>query len=110
METATPAAGGNLTVTSIPEGAHVTLDGTPAGITPLTVSNLSPGPHTVVISAEGYDTALFDVNISAGEIAAIAAELAPEATPTRSGTPLPVAVLLGILAAGLAVIRRSGLR
>ncbi|MFV8750762.1 PEGA domain-containing protein [Nannocystaceae bacterium ST9] len=47
-----PAA---IVVTSDPEGADVTLDGEPFGVTPLDKS-IIPGDHTIRVSKEGYIT------------------------------------------------------
>jgi WD40 repeat protein len=102
--TAIPAAAGNLTVTSVPAGASVSIDGAPAGTTPLALTGISTGSHTVVISADGYSAAIFDVTVAAGETATLAAELAPLTLPTASGPSLPGAVLLGTLACLLAVL------
>jgi serine/threonine-protein kinase len=45
------AALGALSVTTDPPGAHVTVDGTPAGTSPLMVEALTAEPHTVVVTA-----------------------------------------------------------
>ncbi len=43
-----------LTVTTRPEGAHVTIDGQPRGVTPLTLS-VSPGAHTLVVRTGSHE-------------------------------------------------------
>ncbi|MCA9698145.1 MAG: PEGA domain-containing protein, partial [Myxococcales bacterium] len=43
----------SVTVTSTPEGADVTLDGQPFGVTPLDKS-IIPGDHTIMVSKDGY--------------------------------------------------------
>jgi hypothetical protein len=47
-----PTGGGVLHVSSEPEGARVTLDGTPRGYTPLAVSELAPGDHDLVLESD----------------------------------------------------------
>jgi len=52
-------AAGSITVSSIPGGAAVTLDGTYQGLTPqgnnpLIIENVDPGPHQLVVSKRGY--------------------------------------------------------
>lgn len=50
----TPALSGIITVTSIPNGAMVTLNGVQQGITPITFYNLPVGKHTVNVHDKGY--------------------------------------------------------
>ncbi|MCD6360314.1 MAG: PEGA domain-containing protein [Armatimonadetes bacterium] len=47
---------GLLTVTSLPNGANVLMDGTPLGQTPVTNHRVPVGKHTLVISNSGYQT------------------------------------------------------
>ncbi len=51
-----PPAHGELTVTSTPPGATITLDGQtePEWVTPYTFGELPAGPHTVAVSKKGY--------------------------------------------------------
>lgn len=53
---AAPAGNEQLTVTSLPAGAKVQIDGhSQAGwVTPFTARDLAAGPHTVILSKEGY--------------------------------------------------------
>jgi hypothetical protein len=46
-------SGSRLTVTSSPPGAAVTVDGTPAGVTPWSAET-KPGAHTVAVSGAGF--------------------------------------------------------
>ena len=45
---------GNLSVTSTPTGASVTVDGVAQGVTPKIVPGLNPGVHNVTVSMSGY--------------------------------------------------------
>ena len=45
---------GQLQISSNPDGARVTIDGTPRGVTPL-IAAVSPGSHTVQILRNGVD-------------------------------------------------------
>ncbi|MGA2917879.1 beta strand repeat-containing protein [Methanoregula sp.] len=62
--------GGSITVTSVPAGASISLDGTSTGkITPATLDTISAGTHTVTVSLTGYTTASKTVTVSAGSTA-----------------------------------------
>jgi hypothetical protein len=50
------AANGNLTLTSTPPGATITLDSTVAGVTPLTLTNISAKPYDLSVSLTTYQT------------------------------------------------------
>jgi serine/threonine protein kinase len=45
---------GRLLVRSTPAGAHVTVDGKDAGVTPATIHDLAPGTHRVHVAHGGY--------------------------------------------------------
>ena len=47
---------GVISITTIPEGAEVSIDGSTPQITPATITNVTPGMRKVVISLPGYDT------------------------------------------------------
>lgn len=66
---------GQLSLTSSPPGARVTIDGTPVGVTPLS-HPLSPGPHAVRVSLAGHTDADSSVTIAQGQTATLAIELA----------------------------------
>jgi TonB family protein len=46
---------GVISITTIPEGAEVSIDGSTPQITPTTITNVTPGMRKVVISMPGYD-------------------------------------------------------
>lgn len=68
---------GRLEVSSDPQGARVTVDGTRRGVTPLIIQ-VTPGPHTVVVS-DGKTTSTRSVNVAAGASATLLAALPPSA-------------------------------
>jgi len=47
---------GVISITTIPEGAEVSIDGSTPQITPATITNVTPGMRKVVISMPGYDS------------------------------------------------------
>ena len=73
---AAPALG-ELVLNSVPEGAHVQVDGSSAGLTPMALTNLSPGQHTVVLAKPGYAAESRSVLIHAGIRNAVAVNLNP---------------------------------
>jgi hypothetical protein len=62
--------GGQLEVTSDPLGARVTLDGSPAGVTPLSIPNVGAGRHAIIVS-QGESTVNRSVEVSAGASASV---------------------------------------
>jgi len=89
---------GQVSLSSTPAGASVTIDGKSVGVTPLTYT-LPPGPHAISISLAAHGDAARTVTIQRGETATIAVDLA-RATSRRRTLPLVVlgvggAVLLG---------------
>jgi len=62
-----PVTGG-LTVSSIPSGADVYIDGNYRGETASTIGRLSPGTHTMSLRKAGYHDASSTVSITAGAV------------------------------------------
>ena len=61
---------GNISVTSTPAGAAITLDGTPTGkTTPSTLTDVTAGSHTVAVSLTGYTPQNNNVVVTAGSTA-----------------------------------------
>jgi hypothetical protein len=120
----TPAS---LTLTSVPAGAEVAVDGAPQpGVTPLTAS-VPPGPHKISFKLAGYDAAEADVTLKPGQkleqptvelkkapdpipAAAVAAVAAtqPTAEPPpkeeRSKLPAYITLGVGVAAAGVGTV------
>jgi PKD repeat protein len=77
---------GTVVLDSMPAGAIVSIDGTPAnGVTPLTVSGVAPGTHIVRLSETGYLDASQSVEVTAGNTAQLFIELLPD-SDTLTGT------------------------
>ena len=55
-----------LTVTTIPEGARVYVDGAFRGNSDLTLADLPEGPHTLRVEAPGYAQAAREITLAAG--------------------------------------------
>jgi hypothetical protein len=65
-----PRKAGQLEVTSDPQGARVTLDGNPAGVTPLSLPNVAAGRHVVVVT-QGETAVNRSVEVSSGASASV---------------------------------------
>jgi ferritin-like metal-binding protein YciE len=77
--TAPPAAPvrfvGDLSITSIPRGARVLVNGRAVGVTPLTLREQRAGSVAVQIASEGFERWTASVQIPAGRVTNIAATL-----------------------------------
>jgi hypothetical protein len=69
---------GSLDIQSNPPDASVVLDGLRAGETPLIRDRIPGGLHTLLVNKEGYRPVRKTVEVTGGEIAREAIELAPE--------------------------------
>src|SRR2546429_4286779 len=78
--TPSPITSGALSVTTDPPGAHVTIDGAPAGASPVTVDALSAEPHTVIVSG-ATGSAEPTVTVAAGHTATVVFSLPKVAGP-----------------------------
>ena len=100
--TRTPTSTGFISVSSIPSGATVLLDGVAKGTTPLALSGLDPGMHTLVIEKEGYTPYEKTVTITAGKPATVTARLVALYGNLRiQSVPPGAAVLLNGTASGV---------
>ncbi len=77
---------GTLRISSSPQGASVTVDGTPVGPTPVQVT-AGAGTHTVVLTKPGYQTATRQVTVTAGQTSYLNVTLTP--TPPQNQPPVP---------------------
>ncbi len=78
-----PPANGTLTVSTVPGGADISLDGTPAGTTGavsgnLTIPNVAPGSHTVVAQKSGYNASSQGATVTAGAATVVHLTLAAQ--------------------------------
>jgi hypothetical protein len=85
---------GNITLTSTPSGALVTIDGSAVGLTPITMHNLSPGRHQLSLTLERYKSWQAVLDLDAGgatardvklERARVSASPAPTGDSTNTG-------------------------
>jgi hypothetical protein len=60
------AGTGSLSVTTVPPGALVYIDGQMKGVTPATIPGLSPGNHTIELTLDGYQDFTTTTGITAG--------------------------------------------
>lgn len=89
-----PATGTVRVIVTNPNGAlpadlAVTLDGTPLTGSPAASDTITPGTHIVQVSANGFRTSRREVTITAGQVMALAVDLAPNA-PTSTGARVRV--------------------
>jgi uncharacterized repeat protein (TIGR01451 family) len=64
----TPLQNGNISVTTTPPGAAISLDGSATGrSTPYVLTEVPAGSHTVAVSLSGYDPQNQNVNVVAGQ-------------------------------------------
>ena len=76
---AAPATDGQLTVSSEPDGAVITVEGktTESWRTPQTIASLAPAVYRVTVSKSGYATETRNVQVSSGNRAALDVKLTP---------------------------------
>jgi len=73
----TEVKSGSITVTSIPTGATITLDGSQAKKTPTTYSGVPAGTYQMEISKEGYVTDTRTITVTNGLGTPVSVELSP---------------------------------
>ncbi|HEX6804902.1 MAG TPA: serine/threonine-protein kinase [Terriglobales bacterium] len=84
-----------LSVSSTPEGAEITFDGSALCQSPCTLTGIAPGAHTVVASKAGFSSATRNVSLASGANASIALQLAQSsAILTVSSTPAGAVIIL----------------
>jgi hypothetical protein len=106
-----PAQRGTLVVNTTPPGANVSVDGTPAGISPVTLENVMPGNHTVAVAREGYVAEEQQVTVAAGVTSPVDFALSPSSLvptfPKKAPGPLQATLAaLGAAAATIGYLRR----
>lgn len=75
-----------LTVRSSPEGATVTIDDRPVGVTPWT-GELAPGAHRISLSLRGFAETAQDVELPSDRAVDVAVRLVPAPEPAPSTVP-----------------------
>ncbi|MDO9027464.1 MAG: PEGA domain-containing protein [Candidatus Roizmanbacteria bacterium] len=105
----TSGSKGELSVTTTPDSATVTLDDEMKGMTPISIPDITAGSHTITIASQGFVTRTLKVQITAGYRLITAVKLAlasgvsspeaspeasPSATPKTTGKPTPATSLV----------------
>lgn len=70
-----PPQNGSVAVTSVPDGASVTLDGLYKGTTPVIITDVLPGNHNISIISHGYKPWDRSVAVGSGDTSAVNANL-----------------------------------
>ena len=87
-------AGGAVNVTSTPQGAAVTMDGKPVGVTPLTVKNVPVGNVSILVQLPDYHPKTITGTVEANMPLDLAAALEPIERIARTSElderPLPI--------------------
>jgi PKD repeat protein len=82
--TTLPPSNGTITITTIPPGASVTVDGIQNGVAPLVIPGLLPGTHGVTLSSDGYEDWNYMVSVRPGQTSEINAVLVAKKENTGS--------------------------
>jgi len=92
LEVASAATTGDLLVSSNPPGASVFTDGVYQGNTQpgdaMDLTGLLPGTHTILLQLLNYQDYTTQVEVRAGRVSLVNADLIPATTPSQSGTLL----------------------
>jgi subtilisin family serine protease len=83
------AKGGSITVTSVPSGASVSMDGRPRGSTPITLTEVQTGSHELVLKMTGYLDWRTTVSVAEGGTTTVSASLS-QSGPTPGGCEISV--------------------
>ena len=85
---------GRITVASVPSNADIYLNGEFEGTTQKTLEEVVPGTYDVVIKKNGYDDWTGRVDVAAGKITEVIAELSPSEVLVFVNTKIPRQVVL----------------
>jgi hypothetical protein len=96
---------GRVQVSSVPEGARVSIDNAYLGVTPLISGTLLPGSHKVRVEAEGRFPWISTVDVSPGQ--ELGVNLTEANLPRRRRWPTATAITSGAL--GVAGLATGGL-
>ena len=91
--TATPALprqNGSIAVTSVPNGASVTLDGQYEGTTPVIIPDVLPGNHAISLMYPGYTSLNQSISIGSSQTTAVNANLVVSMEPAVGSGSLTV--------------------
>ncbi len=118
---------GSLTVSSIPNGARITLNGQQFGLSPSTIGRLVPGTYAIRLDKAGYEpyegsvevvtgrTVILTIKLTRIETAISSQPITPKPTPVPGAimigsTPLGAMVFLGENALGVTPYTITGLQ
>ena len=79
-------SGGGLSVTTVPSGATVYVDGTVYGVTPLTNVQLTTGQHALKLMMTGYVDYDATFTITTGQTTPLTLNLVPSSNPSGKGS------------------------
>jgi len=89
LEVASAATTGDILVYSNPPGASVYHDGVYQGTTKpgdaLDLTGILPGTHTILLQLQNYQDYSRQVEVHAGQVSQLKADLTPALTPSQSG-------------------------
>jgi parallel beta-helix repeat protein len=80
---------GDISVTSVPAGAAITLDGESRGVTPATLSGIAEGAHIITLKKSGYVDFSGTIEARAGQTVQVDQKLTPVPPPTPTATKTP---------------------
>jgi serine/threonine protein kinase len=83
-----------LSVSSTPEGAQVSFDGSALCETPCTLTGIAPGQHTVSVHKAGFSAATRNLAMLSGTNSSVALELSPLGASLSVASTPPGAVIL----------------
>jgi hypothetical protein len=98
----TPATG-EIYIESSPSGSEVYLDNVYKGFAPLTIHDVPPGSHVVLLRMSGYTDFQHTVQVTGGQTASVIGGLSPLPTQAPTKSPLPPAMAVLAVLAGLAL-------
>jgi PKD repeat protein len=81
---------GSVAVTSVPNGAAVTLDGQYEGTTPVIITEVLPGNHEIALTYPGYSSQIQSISVGSSQTAAVNANLVVSMEPEASTGSLSV--------------------
>ena len=81
-----PQQNGSIAVTSVPNGAAVTLDGTYEGTTPVIIPEVKPGNHGISLTYPGYAAFNQSISVGSSQTTAVNANLPLSTEPAAPGT------------------------
>jgi PKD repeat protein len=85
-----PVQNGSIAITSVPNGASVTFDGTYKGTTPVIIPDVVPGNHDIDLTYPGYAPFRQSISVGSSQTTAVNANLVISAEPAPSTGSLTV--------------------